>query len=335
MASPDKGLSDLHATALAQFKFIAETEQPQRARCTVLLDTRRLAYQGAGPGSAFEWAVSGAASALDPATVATPTSGGAGTSTSSKDPWMAAQPWMQSNIAQGQNLQGQYTKQPFNQAQLDAYGNMGAQSDYMRNLIPGLLGTASRQQNGFDRSNPNARPEAYNFNATGGQGGLLGSLTGRAMANYGSANPMQQAPQQDGGMGTFVQQGTDPFSQRQMAQFAGTSGGYGDLMANGARARKDGPAMFNGGYGEYKYGMDTPQPGTKAYRDMMEYIAYGGADPYGILPKTGANAGLLGAGGAAGHGQHAEYLLGDRLHHADGTGDQERDLAGGLCHPRP
>lgn len=32
MASTDKALSDLHATALAQFKFIAETEQKQRAR---------------------------------------------------------------------------------------------------------------------------------------------------------------------------------------------------------------------------------------------------------------------------------------------------------------
>ncbi len=30
----------------------------------MLLDTRRTAYEGAGPGSAFEWAVSGAASAL-------------------------------------------------------------------------------------------------------------------------------------------------------------------------------------------------------------------------------------------------------------------------------
>ncbi|WP_329388858.1 DUF58 domain-containing protein [Streptomyces sp. NBC_01716] len=43
---------------------VRREEQPQRARCTVLLDTRRLAYQGAGPDSAFEWAVSGAASAL-------------------------------------------------------------------------------------------------------------------------------------------------------------------------------------------------------------------------------------------------------------------------------
>ncbi|WP_406144365.1 DUF58 domain-containing protein [Streptomyces anulatus] len=43
---------------------VRREEQPQRARCTVLLDTRDIGYQGAGPDSAFEWAVSGAASAL-------------------------------------------------------------------------------------------------------------------------------------------------------------------------------------------------------------------------------------------------------------------------------
>ncbi|MFJ4875796.1 DUF58 domain-containing protein [Streptomyces sp. NPDC088745] len=43
---------------------VRREEQPQRARCTVLLDTRRGAYAGAGPDSAFEWAVSGAASVL-------------------------------------------------------------------------------------------------------------------------------------------------------------------------------------------------------------------------------------------------------------------------------
>ncbi|WP_156721860.1 DUF58 domain-containing protein [Streptomyces apocyni] len=43
---------------------VRREEQPQRARCTVLLDTRGDALQGAGPDSAFEWAVSGAASAL-------------------------------------------------------------------------------------------------------------------------------------------------------------------------------------------------------------------------------------------------------------------------------
>ncbi|MFF7264398.1 DUF58 domain-containing protein [Streptomyces sp. NPDC008159] len=43
---------------------VRREEQPQRARCTVLLDTRAVAYLGAGPDSAFEWAVSGAASML-------------------------------------------------------------------------------------------------------------------------------------------------------------------------------------------------------------------------------------------------------------------------------
>ncbi|MFF0449534.1 DUF58 domain-containing protein [Streptomyces sp. NPDC004609] len=43
---------------------VRREEQPQRARCTVLLDTRSIAYEGVGPDSAFEWAVSGAASSL-------------------------------------------------------------------------------------------------------------------------------------------------------------------------------------------------------------------------------------------------------------------------------
>ncbi|MET7811063.1 DUF58 domain-containing protein [Streptomyces sp. NPDC005395] len=43
---------------------VRREEQPQRARCTVLLDTRVVAFEGAGPDSAFEWAVSGAASVL-------------------------------------------------------------------------------------------------------------------------------------------------------------------------------------------------------------------------------------------------------------------------------
>ncbi|MFE2019535.1 DUF58 domain-containing protein [Streptomyces sp. NPDC059499] len=43
---------------------VRREEQPQRARCTVLLDTRRIAFRGAGPNSAFEWAVSAAASSL-------------------------------------------------------------------------------------------------------------------------------------------------------------------------------------------------------------------------------------------------------------------------------
>ncbi|MCM2576448.1 DUF58 domain-containing protein [Streptomyces meridianus] len=42
---------------------VRREEQPQRSRCTVLLDTRQVAHHGSGPDSAFEWAVAGAASA--------------------------------------------------------------------------------------------------------------------------------------------------------------------------------------------------------------------------------------------------------------------------------
>ncbi|HEX5567810.1 MAG TPA: DUF58 domain-containing protein [Streptomyces sp.] len=41
---------------------VRREEQPRKPRCTVLLDTRRSAWTGSGPESAFEWAVSGAAS---------------------------------------------------------------------------------------------------------------------------------------------------------------------------------------------------------------------------------------------------------------------------------
>ncbi|WP_030542992.1 DUF58 domain-containing protein [Streptomyces albus] len=41
---------------------VRREEQPQQPRCTVLLDTRRVAHRGAGPDSGFEWAVSAAAS---------------------------------------------------------------------------------------------------------------------------------------------------------------------------------------------------------------------------------------------------------------------------------
>ncbi|GAA2444005.1 DUF58 domain-containing protein [Streptomyces macrosporus] len=41
---------------------VRREEQPRKPHCTVLLDTRRTAWAGSGPDSAFEWAVSGAAS---------------------------------------------------------------------------------------------------------------------------------------------------------------------------------------------------------------------------------------------------------------------------------
>ncbi|MDK1475586.1 DUF58 domain-containing protein [Streptomyces sp. 549] len=43
---------------------VRREEQPQKARCAVVLDTRRSAWSGSGPDSPFEWAVSAAASVV-------------------------------------------------------------------------------------------------------------------------------------------------------------------------------------------------------------------------------------------------------------------------------
>lgn len=122
--------------------------------------------------------------------------GGAGTTTATKEPWAEAAPWLKDNIAMGQSLQNQYASNPFNTQQLAALGNMGNQTSYMNSLIPDLLGQISKQQNGFDRNNPSARPASYNFGAAGyqpsyqagnpaGTSGLLGQL----------AQSQQTAPQ--------------------------------------------------------------------------------------------------------------------------------------------
>ncbi|ANW20615.1 DUF58 domain-containing protein [Streptomyces clavuligerus] len=59
-------LRRVHWRSTARFGelMVRREEQPQRPRCTVLLDTRAVGYQSTGPDAAFEWAVSGAASVL-------------------------------------------------------------------------------------------------------------------------------------------------------------------------------------------------------------------------------------------------------------------------------
>src|SRR6476659_8253107 len=89
--------------------------------------------------------------------------GGAGTQTTSKEPWAMAQPWIMNNLASGQRLQSQYEAQPFNAQQQQAFQNQANQGAYMRAAVPSLLRQMQGQQVGFDRSNPNARPAAFNW----------------------------------------------------------------------------------------------------------------------------------------------------------------------------
>lgn len=106
-------------------------------------------------------------------------SDGGGGGSSSSGPWAAAQPWMARQAIQGNALQDLYTQSPFNQQQLAAYNNQFTLSDYAKKILPGLLQSLGSQQLGYDRNNPTARPQAFNWGdvsqlGTGFQG-LLGA----------------------------------------------------------------------------------------------------------------------------------------------------------------
>lgn len=213
--------------------------------------------------------------------------GGAGSQTASKEPWGPLQPWIMGNAISGQNLQNAYTAQPFSGLQNQAYANQNNQSAYMRAAVPSLLGQISGQQVGFDRSNPNLRPNAFSFDGLmaankAGQGaasanqqqqaGLLAMLNAGLGANSDpKSNTPQIAPPPAPAQGTFMQQ---PGMVTGM-NYSGQGGPQG--------------LMGTGGYGTFKYGMEMPQPGTPQYRDMSEYFANGGADPNNYYGRAATN----------------------------------------------
>lgn len=208
--------------------------------------------------------------------------GGAGSQTQSKEPWAPIQPWIMNNAVQGMNLQNAYTAQPFSALQNQAYANQNNQSAYMRAAVPSLLGQISGQQVGFDRSNPNARPNAFSFDglmkanqagqgAAAQQGGLLAMLNAGAGAN---GNPAANTPQVNTPKpeeGTFTQQ----------------NGVVSGMNMTGGPFNGTGNLQGNGGYGTFKYGMPMPTPGSQQYRDMSAYFANGGVDPNNYYGKGG------------------------------------------------
>jgi hypothetical protein len=233
--------------------------------------------------------------------------GGAGTQTVNRDPWAAAQPWLTSNLASGQALQNSYTAQPFSQLQNQAYQNQANQSAYMRAAVPSLLSQIQGQQVGFDRNNPNARPNAFSFD------GLMSAANAGQQAS--DAQRAQQAQQSQGLLGMLTNGPTaaplnlaantpaaaPPPAPSPFTQQGAISWNPWDPTSYTAGAMS---AQYKGGYGSFKYG-DHPQPGTQAYADMNAYKNYGGADPlniYGWNPQAGGasmNGGLGGNAGAA------------------------------------
>jgi hypothetical protein len=278
-------------------------------------NTMPLIFKGQTGNQRFRtWgAVAGAAIGVVGSAMSSDKNGGAGAQSQTKEPWLAAQPWIMSNMAQGQALQQQYQNQPFNPQQQQAYANQYAQSDYMRDLVPSLLGQMQKQPLGYDSANPNARASAWDWNALAGGGGgrAGGSMTAAQAAADEAARRKKPA-------GDFVNQGT----------LSGPGNVWAGLMNQEGFSAPVNPfaSELTGGYGEFKYGQKAPARGTQAYRDMNEYFAYGGGDPaniYGrrVEPELSERDRLLarlGGGGLMGGGNSGNSVGGSAA--ADGSG---------------
>lgn len=216
--------------------------------------------------------------------------GGAGTTKATKEPWGITAPILSNMAQQGSDLNARYQATPFNQQQQQAFANQYAQSDYMRGLVPSLLGQIQGQQLGFDSSNPTAKPTAFNWDATGGLlGGSGGGLAGGG--NMSAANAADAAARQ--------QPTASPSGWSWDGKFQSQDDVLSGLNFTGHDA--GGNLVGTGGFGSWQYGA-AAKPGTDTYRDMQEYFLRGGGDPNNVRGVPGGNSwenrGFQNAGGA-------------------------------------
>lgn len=104
------------------------------------------------------------------------------TDTKTSEPWGPAQDWIKQNIAQGQQLQKQYTDQPFSPTQQTAYNNLGGLLNTINQGAGGLhqgFGAAASGANNFDRSDPRKKLTGSNFSLGNYLPGLLQFFGGK------------------------------------------------------------------------------------------------------------------------------------------------------------
>lgn len=248
----------------------------------------------------------GAVGSIAAASMSSNKNGGAGTTTTDKSPWSMATPFITDQLGQGKALSDSYLAQPQSAQQQAAVNNIYGQSDYMRELVPSLLGQLGQQQVGFDPSNPTAKPKAWSWDGLTGAAPNLGqsSLT-QAGLTGGNGSPKPVANDAS----DFINQ-TEALSANNSSAIPGVAGQFPGVMLPAY-----GSLQGKGGYGDFRYGM-SPTVGTKAYADMSKYFDYGGADPSnfygrgstpGLLGNLGGNAGAASATGAPGTSADGTY----------------------------
>lgn len=216
--------------------------------------------------------------------------GGAGASSTSKEPWALATPWLANNLLLGQQMQGDYLAQPVSAQQQQAANNQFALSDYMRAEVPSLLNQMQAQPLGYDKANPTAKAKAYDWSLLGSGGGSGGGTSG--LGSMQAAQLMQD--QLDAARRNKPAPEAPAFVNQSDVL---TGANMGNLAKNMGLQSAAGGLLGTGKYGSFTYGMAMPAPGTQAYRDMSEYFANGGADPNNYYGRGGG----MGSGGLLGY----------------------------------
>ena len=140
-----------------------------------LMKTAASALSGLGSLGPVLGAVGGALTSKDQEQTAN------STSTTTKDPYAPAKPFIDQQIAQGQSLANQYQANPFSAGQKQAYNNLTGLLGAINGNLGGLLGgmnAASSGTNNFDRSNPRKALTGSSINMSGWTPGLLNLFGG-------------------------------------------------------------------------------------------------------------------------------------------------------------
>ena len=79
--------------------------------------------------------------------------------TQKNEPWSAAKPYLERNLATNQQLQDHYAQNPFNGLQQQGYENLfGDQNNFRQNIAPGLMQFANQGMNSNYQRQRHERP---------------------------------------------------------------------------------------------------------------------------------------------------------------------------------
>lgn len=119
-------------------------------------------------------------------------SGKANETTTTRDPWAAAQPYMLKNLQNEADLQSYYQKTPFNAQQQQGYSNLlGDIGNFRDNVAPGLMDFANRgMTSSYQRQRGGTPGSGGGYGGAVQPGGMSQSGQGPFSVARGAQNPM-------------------------------------------------------------------------------------------------------------------------------------------------